>query len=159
MALRTDYEYEARVLKVIDADTLRCEIILADYGFGILDTVTKDIRVQGIDVWEIRHRDQDHRARGEAARSRVLQLCPPPSKIRVRTMLVEGRIGSDRDDKEKMTFTRVEGDVFVRITSELSEAGWVHNYTCPGSELTKGRGWCRLADVLRKEGHEKVLGR
>lgn len=56
------YEYTARVSRVIDGDTIRCFV---DLGFNVL--VEQTFRLRGIDTWEARHRDPEHRERGRLA--------------------------------------------------------------------------------------------
>jgi len=64
------YEYRAKVVKVIDGDTVDVDI---DLGFGIVMT-NERVRIMGIDTPESRTRDKVEDLFGEAAKARVIQL-------------------------------------------------------------------------------------
>ena len=60
------YKYKAKVIRVIDGDTLDAMI---DLGF---DTwVKKRIRLAGIDAYESRTRDKEEKKKGLAAKARL----------------------------------------------------------------------------------------
>ena len=60
------FEYSAKVVRIVDGDTLDAEI---DIGFDVF--VKKRIRLYGIDTWESRTRDLEEKALGLAAKSYV----------------------------------------------------------------------------------------
>ena len=63
------YRYRAKVIKVIDGDTLDA---MVDLGF---DTwVKKRIRLSGIDAHESRTRDKAEKKKGLAAKARVVEV-------------------------------------------------------------------------------------
>ena len=64
------YEYRARVIKVIDGDTVDVDI---DLGFGVW---LKDerVRIMGIDTPESRTRDKVEKKFGLAAKARLKEL-------------------------------------------------------------------------------------
>ena len=63
------YEYKAKLVRVVDGDTLDAMI---DLGF---DTwVKKRIRLAGIDAYESRTRDKEEKKKGLAAKARLQQL-------------------------------------------------------------------------------------
>ena len=63
------YEYQAELVRVVDADTLDC---LIDIGFSVF--VKKRVRLYGIDAWESRTRDVEEKKKGLAAKARLIKL-------------------------------------------------------------------------------------
>ena len=63
------YTYKARLDRVVDGDTIDANI---DLGFDI--TIHKRIRLTGIDTPESRTRDLEEKARGLAAKARLIEL-------------------------------------------------------------------------------------
>ena len=63
------FEYSAKVVRIVDGDTLDAEI---DIGFDVF--VKKRIRFYGVDCWESRTRDLEEKKRGLAAKARVIEL-------------------------------------------------------------------------------------
>ena len=63
------YNYRAKLVKVVDGDTIDA---LIDVGFDIW--VKKRIRYKGIDTWESRTRDLDEKKKGLAAKARTKEL-------------------------------------------------------------------------------------
>ena len=63
------YIYKAKVIRVIDGDTLDA---MVDLGFDIW--VKKRIRLEGIDAYEIRTRNKVEKIKGYAARDRVIEV-------------------------------------------------------------------------------------
>ena len=60
------YDYKAKLVRVVDGDTIDAEI---DLGFDI--SVKKRIRLVGINTPECRTRDLEEKAKGLAAKDRV----------------------------------------------------------------------------------------
>ena len=60
------YEYKAKLLRVIDGDTIDCVI---DLGFNV--RLKERIRFKGIDTPEIRTKDLEEKELGFAAKKRV----------------------------------------------------------------------------------------
>ena len=63
------YKYKAKLIKVIDGDTIDAMI---DLGFSMW--VKKRIRLAGIDTPEIRTRDQEEKKRGFLAKARLTKV-------------------------------------------------------------------------------------
>ena len=63
------YNYRAKLVKVVDGDTIDAMI---DVGFDIW--IKKRIRYKGIDTWESRTRDLDEKKKGLAAKARNKEL-------------------------------------------------------------------------------------
>jgi micrococcal nuclease len=60
------YTYKAKVIKVIDGDTVDCEI---DLGFHI--NITKRVRLSGIDAFELNSKDLEAREKAAKAKSKL----------------------------------------------------------------------------------------
>tara|TARA_Y100000385_G_scaffold236040_1_gene250068 strand:- start:401 stop:886 length:486 start_codon:yes stop_codon:yes gene_type:complete len=95
------YEYRARLVKVVDGDTVDVDI---DLGFGIW---MKDerVRIMGIDTPESRTRDKVEKLFGKAASARVKELLE--EDIILKTQIA--RNGEDMKGK----YGRILGDFVV----------------------------------------------
>ena len=91
------YEYSATIRRSVDGDTVD---VTLDLGFDIL--YNSRIRLYGINTPESRTRDLEEKARGLAAKDRVLELCPVGSTVTVKTT---------KDGRGK--FGRILGEIFV----------------------------------------------
>jgi micrococcal nuclease len=107
-------EYDAKVLKVVDGDTVDVDI---DLGFGIVLTDER-VRIMGIDTPESRTSDKVEKLFGLAAKERLKEL------------LGEETVLITKDDKHgedmKGKFGRVLGDFRVggkTVTEILIEEG------------------------------------
>lgn len=65
------YTYKARLIRVIDGDTVDAEI---DLGFGVF--MKQRVRLYGINTPESRTKDLDERERGLASKARLTELLP-----------------------------------------------------------------------------------
>tara|TARA_R100000697_G_scaffold9616_1_gene15289 strand:+ start:822 stop:1232 length:411 start_codon:yes stop_codon:yes gene_type:complete len=99
------YEYNCKILKVVDGDTVDVDI---DLGFGIW-IKNERVRLYGIDAPESRTRDKEEKKYGLAAKQFVLDNLPIGSSQVLRTL---------KDDVGK--FGRVLG-VFVINGKRLDE--------------------------------------
>ena len=63
------YEYKAKIHRIIDGDTVDVTI---DLGFEM--TTKQRVRLYGINTPETRTRDLEEKARGKAAKARLLEL-------------------------------------------------------------------------------------
>jgi len=91
------YNYKAKLIKVVDGDTIDAEI---DLGFDI--SVKKRIRLVGIDTPECRTRDLKEKALGLAAKDRVKAILVENPKF----TLESTKIGK---------FGRVLGNIYITI--------------------------------------------
>ena len=57
------YEYKARLLRVVDGDTVDA---MVDLGFNVW--IKQRIRLYGVDTWECRTRDKEEKKKGLAAK-------------------------------------------------------------------------------------------
>jgi micrococcal nuclease len=115
------YEYRARVLKVVDGDTVDVDI---DLGFGVW---LKDerVRIMGIDTPESRTRDKVEKKFGLASKARLKKMLPTGSIQHLKTQI--DRSGEDKRGK----FGRVLGDFLVDgkpATAILIEEGYAVAY-------------------------------
>ena len=63
------HEYKAKLIRVVDGDTLDAEI---DLGFNVF--IKERVRLYGIDTWESRTRDLEEKKKGLAAKARLKEL-------------------------------------------------------------------------------------
>lgn len=89
--MQQDYTYKAKVLRVVDGDTLDVEL---DLGFSVL--IRERLRLVGpggsyVDAWETRGEERD---KGKAAKAYVQDLVDTyPEQILVRTRRSKGKFG------------------------------------------------------------------
>ena len=103
------YEYRARVLKVIDGDTVDVDI---DLGFGVW---LKDerVRIMGIDTPESRTRDKVEKKFGLAAKARLKELLGA-------TPILKTQVGKGGEDM-KGKFGRILGDFLTEDGKKCGE--------------------------------------
>lgn len=75
------YEYKATVRRIIDGDTIVCDI---DLGLEIWAR-DQHLRLYGIDTPEVRTRDPVEKAAGLLAKARVEAILPPGRVVTIRT--------------------------------------------------------------------------
>ena len=110
------HEYKAKVTKVIDGDTIRCDI---DLGFDIVMT-NQTIRLYGIDTPESRTKDLEEKFYGNLSKDFLNDYCPKGSFITLRTHL---------DEKGK--FGRILGELIVNkvnLNEQMIENGLAVHY-------------------------------
>ena len=102
-------EYDVKVIKVVDGDTVDVDI---DLGFGV---TLKDerVRIMGIDTPESRTRDKVEDLFGEAAKARLKELMKHGGKL----ITTEDRKGEDMKGK----FGRILGDFKVDYNGEMKK--------------------------------------
>ena len=102
-------EYDVKVIKVVDGDTVDVDI---DLGFGVC---LKDerVRIMGIDTPESRTRDKVEDLFGEAAKERLKVLMKDGGKL----ITTEDRKGEDMKGK----FGRILGDFKVDYNGEMKK--------------------------------------
>lgn len=82
------YEYKAKLLRVIDGDTIDCII---DLGFNV--RIKERVRLKGIDTPEVRTKDLEEKERGFAAKNRVIELFKGVDEFTVITEIRKGKYG------------------------------------------------------------------
>src|SRR6056300_384390 len=135
-------EYDVKVLKVVDGDTVDVDI---DLGFGV--TLTDErVRIMGIDTPESRTRDKVEDLFGEAAKARLKELMKDGGKL----ITTEDRKGEDMKGK----FGRILGDFRVedgrKITEILIEEGHAVAYFGGSKEEIQLKHEANRAKLLRE---------
>ena len=107
--MKNTNEYDVKVIKVVDGDTVDVDI---DLGFGV--TLTDErVRIMGIDTPESRTRDEVEDLFGEAAKARLKVLMKDGGKL----ITTEDRKGEDMKGK----FGRILGDFKVDYNGEMKK--------------------------------------
>ena len=113
------YEYRAKLVKVVDGDTVDVDI---DLGFGVW-LKSERVRIMGIDTPESRTRDKVEKIFGLAAKERLKQL------IEKDTILKTFAAKDGEDMKGK--FGRILGDFIIEdrmVTEIMIEEGHAVKY-------------------------------
>ena len=105
----TQNEYDVRVIKVVDGDTVDVDINL---GFGV-ELKDERVRVMGIDTEESRTSDKVEDLFGETAKARVKELMQDGAKL----ITTEDKSGEDMKGK----FGRILGDFRLPSGKTLTE--------------------------------------
>ena len=100
------YEYKAKLMRVVDGDTIDAEI---DLGFNIF--IKERIRFAGIDTPESRTRNKHEKSWGMAAKSRVIDLLNGDNSEFVLTTKIQ----------KKGKFGRILGSIVLNDGTEVSE--------------------------------------
>ena len=146
-------EYDVKVLKVVDGDTVDVDI---DLGFGV--TLTDErVRIMGIDTPESRTRDKVEDLFGEAAKARLKELMKDGGKL----ITTEDRKGEDMKGK----FGRILGDFKVDgklVTDILIEEGHAVAYFGGSKEEIQMKHMANREKLLRegvvsKEDYDKAV--
>ena len=96
------HEYKARITKIVDGDTIKCDI---DLGFDIV-MANQTIRLYGVDTPESRTSDKEEKYYGNISKQFLKDYCPKGTWIILRTHL---------DKKGK--FGRILGELIVNDTN------------------------------------------
>tara|TARA_B100000035_G_scaffold61625_1_gene49717 strand:+ start:25 stop:483 length:459 start_codon:yes stop_codon:yes gene_type:complete len=113
------YEYKAKVVKIVDGDTVDVDI---DLGFGIVLTDER-VRMMGIDTPESRTSDKVEKVFGLAAKERV-------KKLLEKDVVLKTFAAKDGEDM-KGKFGRILGDFIIgdkMLTEILIEEGHAVKY-------------------------------
>jgi len=135
-------EYDVRVVKIVDGDTVDVDI---DLGFGV--TLTDErVRIMGIDTPESRTRDKVEDLFGEAAKERLKVLMKDGGKL----ITTEDRKGEDMKGK----FGRILGDFRIgdgrKVTDILIEEGHAVAYFGGNKEEVQAKHLVNRAKLLRE---------
>ena len=116
------YEYKAKILRVVDGDTVDVDI---DLGFGVW-LRNERVRIMGIDTPESRTRDKQEKKFGLLAKERLKELLPKGKDSVLRTQI-------DKDGEDaKGKFGRILGNFvyghghngrFTMVTDILIKVG------------------------------------
>jgi micrococcal nuclease len=135
-------EYDVKVIKVVDGDTVDVDI---DLGFGV--TLTDErVRIMGIDTPESRTRDKVEDLFGEAAKERLKVLMKDGGKL----ITTEDRKGEDMKGK----FGRILGDFRIgdgrKVTDILIEEGHAVAYFGGSKEEVQAKHLVNRTKLLRE---------
>lgn len=83
-----DYIYKIKVTRVVDGDTIDADI---DLGFNM--TLSKRIRLHGINTPETRTRDKQEKKRGLAAKERLQQIIDAQQGVLFLKSMDQGKFG------------------------------------------------------------------
>ena len=105
------YEYRAKIIKVIDGDTVDVDI---DLGFGIVFAKQR-VRLYGIDTPESRTKDQEEKFYGNLSSDFLKEHCPKGSYITLKTHLdVKGKYG------------KILGEIFIPNYIDIDDTEWLN---------------------------------
>ena len=149
------YEYKAKVLRVVDGDTVDVDI---DLGFGIWMHKER-VRMMGIDTPESRTRDKVEKTFGLASKNRLKELLPVGSITVLKTEI--DRSGEDKKGK----FGRILGDFIIedrRATDILIEEGHAVAYFGGSKEEIEMKHMANREKLLRegvvsREDYDKAV--
>jgi len=119
------YEYNAKVIKWVDGDTVDVDI---DLGFGII-YANQRIRLHGINAPETRTRDLAEKEKGLIAKEYVNRMAPVGSEIILKTHLdKKGKFG--RILGEVLIHQERPGvpDTYLNLNSHMLQEGIVRVY-------------------------------
>ena len=141
------YEYRAKVVKVVDGDTVDVDI---DLGFGV--TLTDErVRIMGIDTPESRTRDKVEKKFGLASKARLKSLLG-------KTAVLKTQINKNGEDM-KGKFGRILGDFVApdgrMVTDILVEEGHAVAYFGGSKEEIQMKHQANREKLIR-EGVVKV---
>ena len=136
------YEYRAKIVKVIDGDTVDVDI---DLGFGIILSDER-VRIMGIDTPESRTRNKVEKTFGLAAKDRLKELLGE-------TTVLQTQINKNGEDM-KGKFGRILGDFVSNdqrmITDILVEEGHAVAYFGGSKEEIQMKHMANREKLLRE---------
>jgi micrococcal nuclease len=141
------YEYKAKVLRVVDGDTVDVDI---DLGFGVV-LANERVRIMGIDTPESRTRDTVEKVFGLASKARLKELLG-------KTAILKTQINKNGEDM-KGKFGRILGDFVAKdgrmVTDVLVEEGHAVAYFGGSKEEIQIKHEANRQKLIR-EGKVKV---
>ena len=140
------YEYRAKIIKVIDGDTVDVDI---DLGFGI-SLNNERVRIMGIDTPESRTRDKVEKKFGLASKAKLKSLLGKKGVLKTQV----NKNGEDMKGK----FGRILGDFQVgarMVTEILCEEGYAVPYF-GGSKEDVQKMHQKNREILVKKGIVKL---
>lgn len=109
------YQYKAKVLKVLDGDTVDIDL---DLGFNIV-LANQRVRMAGIDTPESRTTDSEEKVRGQLSKKKLSDKLPVGSWVKIET-----RKSDSNDDK----FGRILGVFIMEDGTSLNQWMIDNNY-------------------------------
>tara|TARA_A100001011_G_C13894821_1_gene668530 strand:+ start:96 stop:524 length:429 start_codon:yes stop_codon:yes gene_type:complete len=87
MTKNRTFSYRAKIIKIIDGDTVDVDL---DLGFSVWLRKQR-VRLYGIDTPESRTRDLEEKKRGLLAKDKIKEFCPVGSSIELKTIIGDER--------------------------------------------------------------------
>lgn len=109
------YQYRAKILKVVDGDTVEIDL---DLGFNVV-LANQKVRLAGIDTPESRTSDKEEKVRGLLSKKRLAEKLPVGSYVKIETQKSDGN-----DDK----FGRILGIFIMEDGTSLNQWMIDNNY-------------------------------
>lgn len=138
------YEYKCGVTRIVDGDTVDCEI---DLGFDIV--YKSRVRLYGIDTPESRTKDSDEKARGKLASDFLAQHILHADKLVIQTKL---------DKKGK--FGRVLGVIVadgVDLNQALIDNHLAVAYTGQSKDDVEAQHLANKEELLKLGKYEEII--
>jgi micrococcal nuclease len=122
------YQYRAKILKVLDGDTVDIDL---DLGFNIV-LANQRVRMAGIDTPESRTTNAEEKVRGQLSKKKLAEKLPVGSYV-----IIETQKPDSNDDK----FGRILGIFILEDGTRVNEWLIKNNYAVPykgeNKELTQ----------------------
>lgn len=109
------YEYKAKILKVLDGDTVDIDL---DLGFNVV-LANQRVRMAGIDTPESRTANTEEKVRGQLSKKKLAEKLPVGSVIKIQTK---------RDDGNDDKFGRILGVFILEDGTNLNQWLIDNNY-------------------------------
>ena len=112
------YQYKAKILKVVDGDTVEIDL---DLGFNIV-LANQKVRMAGIDTPESRTTNKEEKPRGILSKKKLAEKLPVGSWVTIETLKSD-----NNDDK----FGRILGVFILDDGTKLNQWLIDNNYAVP----------------------------
>lgn len=109
------YQYKAKILKVLDGDTVDIDL---DLGFNIV-LANQRVRMAGIDTPESRTTDKEEKVRGTLSKKKLAEKLPVGSWVTIETQ---------RSDNNDDKFGRILAVFILEDGTSLNQWMIDHNY-------------------------------
>lgn len=109
------YEYKAKILKVLDGDTVDIDL---DLGFNVV-LANQRVRMAGIDTPESRTTNTEEKVRGQLSKKKLAEKLPVGSIVKIQTK---------RDDGNDDKFGRILGVFILEDGTNLNQWLIDNNY-------------------------------
>lgn len=109
------YEYKAKILKVLDGDTVDIDL---DLGFNVV-LANQRVRMAGIDTPESRTTNTEEKVRGQLSKKKLAEKLPVGSVVKIQTK---------RDDGNDDKFGRILGVFILEDGTNLNQWLIDNNY-------------------------------
>lgn len=140
------YQYKAKILKVVDGDTVEIDL---DLGFNIVLS-NQRVRMAGVDTPESRTSNAEEKVRGQLSKKKLAEKLPVGSWVKIETLRADSN-----DDK----FGRILG-VFIlddgtRVNQWLIDNNYAVPYLGENKELVQ-EAHQRNKQILIERGELKA---